>query len=579
MGRVGLAIRVGVTAFVVLLLLLPWRVPTSGGWTFKLERAALREGQAVIAGLPDAPLPPGLAAGDRIDTPRMPIRDRLSMQTQTVMPGTPLVLPILHVDADGRVQRRTVAVRAVPYGPPVIPYLWPDWPFLLLGLLLLWRGRARVAWGVATVVLAVGSLGTAYSLSLPLPWHLGQRAFVEYFLRPILAFGSMVVLLGLLGGARPRLSRWIKWVYGVLFALYYLDRLLMDLPWLLHGKPGPGVYMQPVMWVTVAFIVQFIVFSVLISRSVDAASRLRARWVLLGIVLYTLSILTILMFQSEYALLPYFLSLLALAYATLRHKLVPTTFAISRTVVFAIVAALIVGIFAVVEHAVAALAMGKNAGLAVHLGVPLVLGILVHRIHGKVEHWVERLFFRKQYDAEALLDRLVQESAYIEHPGPLIARTLQDVSSALHAPRVALYWHGHDGGYRRRGQTSEGAWPKHVDVDDPVFVSLRAGKPWAELESPRSPLGIGGIAFPMRVAGRLQGAIICGDRTSQYAQEERKSMARVANAVGIALHALSAQASQNAMESLLAGSTSLEDMRRQLGLAEPESTPAPQVQA
>ena len=301
-------------------------------------------------------------------------------------------------------------------------------------------------------------------------------------------------------------------------------------------------------------------------------------WVLLGIALFAISILAVIWFSDSYAwMVPYFLSLLALAYATLRHKLVPATFAVSRTVVFAIVAGLIVGVFAVVEHAVAAMAMGKNAGLAVHLGVPLVLGILVHRIHGKVEHWVERLFFRRQYDAEARLDRLVQESAYIEQPGPLIARTLQDVTSALHAPRVALYWHGDDGGYRRRGQTGEGAWPKHVDVDDPVFVSLRAGKPWAGLESPRSPLGTGGIAFPMRVAGRLQGAIICADRTSQYAQEERKSMARVANAVGIALHALSAQASQNVMESLLAGNTSLEDVRRQLGLAEPAPPPQAQV--
>ena len=578
MGRAGLAIRVVVTAFVVLLMLLPWLAPTSGAWTFKLDGRALHQGQAVIAALPDAPLPPGLAAGDRIDTARMPLRDRLSMQTPVVAPGTLLDLPILRAGADGNIVHQRVAVRAVPYGEPMIPYLWQDWPFLLLGLLLLWRGRGRVAWGVAAVVLAAGSLGTAFSLSMPLPWHLGQRAFVEYLLRPALAFGSMVVLLGLLGDAKPRLSRWIRGVYGVLFAVYYLDRLVKDLPWLLHGKPGPGVYMEPGLWVTLAFIAQFIVFAVFVARSTDAASRLRARWVLLGIALFAISILAVIWFSDSYAwMVPYFLSLLALAYATLRHKLVPATFAVSRTVVFVIVAGLIVGVFAVVEHAVAAMAMGKNAGLAVHLGVPLVLGILVHRIHGKVEHWVERLFFRRQYDAEARLDRLVQESAYIEQPGPLIARTLQDVTSALHAPRVALYWHGDDGGYRRRGQTGEGAWPKHVDVDDPVFVSLRAGKPWAGLESPRSPLGTGGIAFPMRVAGRLQGAIICADRTSQYAQEERKSMARVANAVGIALHALSAQASQNVMESLLAGNTSLEDVRRQLGLAEPAPPPQAQV--
>ena len=574
MGRKGLAARIAATVALLLVGGLPWLAPVPGDWQMRWDTGPVA-GSVVLSPVSDrVPLPEGLRAGDVVDTTAMSVRDRLVSGNPSVAPGTALVLPLAESPGREGVRDR-VEVRAVADDDLSGRYPWREWPFLLLALLLVWKGRDRVAWGVALLLAGVGMLAPVLWAPLASPWNLPQRLFVEYVVRLMAAFGALMVLLGLLGHHAPRLSRAIKLTHVALFALYYVDRLGRDLPWILHGQTTWGEPFRPSIPVILAFLANFLVLATLTSRRIDAASRLRARWVLLGIALYVISVLDAVLLRSQHLwLVPYTLSLLALAYATLRHKLVPTTFAISRTVVYGVVVALIVGAFAVVEDLVSSLAIGRNAGLALQLGVPLVLGILFHRIHGKVEPLVERVFFRQRFEAEARLDRLAHESAYIAHPGPLVARALRDVSLALRTPGVALYWHARDGGYRRRGQTADGAWPRRVDEDDPAFVTLRAGQPWVLLQASASPLGTGGIAFPMSVAGRLLGAIVCGERASQYAPDERRQMARVASAVGTALHALSARASEEAMEALLAGQLSLEEARRRLDGARGRATKA-----
>ncbi len=575
MGRTSLVLRIIATLLIVLVGCLPWLAPEPGDWTMRWDPGPTRDRFIVAPLSNDLPLPAGLHAGDQVDSAAMSVRDRLVSGNPSVAPGTVVVLPIAASPGQGDGVADKVEVRAVPDRDLAGRYPWREWPFLLLSLLLVWKGRDRVAWGVALMLAGVGMLAPLLNAPLASPWNVPQRLFVEYVVRLMAAAGTLMVLLGLLGSNAPRLSRAVKITHFVLFTVYFLERLGRDLPWILQGQLSWGEPFRPSIPITLAFLVNFMVLATLTSRRIDAASRLRARWVLLGIALYVVSILDAVLLRSEYLwTVPYMLSLFALAYATLRYKLVPTTFAISRTVVYGVVIALIVGVFAVVEDLVSSFAIGGNAGLVLKLGVPLVLGILFHRIHGKVEPLVERVFFRQRFEAESRLDRLAHESAYIANPGPLVARTLQDVWSSLRAPGVALYWRVRDGGYRRRGQAGEGSWPRRVDEDDPAFVALRAGQPWVSLQASGSPLGVGGIAFPMLVAGRLLGAIVCSERASQFAPDERKQMLRVAGAVGAALHALSARASEDAMEGLLAGRLSLDEVRRLLDDQQGVSTKA-----
>lgn len=502
----------------------------------------------------------------------MSARDRLAVPALAVAPGSVLVLPMIGPRADEKRAVEPYRLRAVSDQASDLMQVWRDLPLILLGLLLVWRGRDRIAWGVAMLLLGIACLFPLLYHPAPASISGVTRLFVEYLVRPVVALSVMIAMLGMLGDSTPRLARAMVMTWTAFFVVSFVERLAIDVPWIASGIV---IWGRPT-WVSLSFtfgsMLLFAVYAVLVYRRTDIAMRLRARWVLLGVVLYIVSVLDIMTFRHDLLwVVPYMLSMLVFAYAVLRHKLVSTSFAISRTVVYGAVAALIVGVFAVVEHAIAAMAMGKNAGLALHLGVPLVLGILVHRIHGKVEQLVERVFFRQRFLAEQRLDRLASESAFMTRPAALVARLLQEVASALQVTRVALYWRSDaHGGYCRRGQFGIPQWPRHVDADDPVFVKLRAGESSTQLAGQRGSLGSGGIAFAMSVAGRVQGAVLCGERASQYAPDERQQMVRVAHDVGVALHALGSQASEKRLAQLLEGRLSIEVLRREGRLAQPE---------
>jgi hypothetical protein len=126
-----------------------------------------------------------------------------------------------------------------------------------------------------------------------------------------------------------------------------------------------------------------------------------------------------------------------------------------------------------------------------------------------------------------------------------------------------------DGGYACAAQHGLREWPDRIDADDAAFVALRSGAGEQALSDVQSALGVRGIAFPMFVAGRLQGALVCGDRAQQYTPDERQLLRRVAHEVGAALHSLQARESDRMLEAVARGSISVRDVRESVLRASP----------
>ncbi len=55
-----------------------------------------------------------------------------------------------------------------------------------------------------------------------------------------------------------------------------------------------------------------------------------------------------------------------------------------------------------------------------------------------------------------------------------------------------------------------------VGVDDLAFVKLRTHDSEVDLNATPSALGQEGYAFPLRVRGRLLGALVIGPRTDEH---------------------------------------------------------------
>lgn len=306
-------------------------------------------------------------------------------------------------------------------------------------------------------------------------------------------------------------------------------------------------------------------------RHADAAQRLRIRWFLLALALWASLSVFALFYDSESGAKLGLLLLAALftvpalliAYAALRNRLVEVSYVVSRTFIYSAVGAVVVGVFVLVENALSAFAVGERQGALLQLGVPLALGLALNQLHKRIEHVIERLFFRRQFAAEQALHRLAHESTYIERPEHLLQRTLDEIARHLRPMRAAIYRREDD--YRKTGQTGAPDWPERVDPDDPLFVALRADTTVRDLHASPGALGGNGLAAPMHVAGRLHGAIVLGERAEGYSPDERELLRQAAQAVGSALYALKARDDAQLLDALGHGRIGLRELRRRLG--------------
>jgi hypothetical protein len=90
---------------------------------------------------------------------------------------------------------------------------------------------------------------------------------------------------------------------------------------------------------------------------------------------------------------------LGMGYAILRHRVLDVGFAINRAVVFGAVSATVVLALAALEWSIQKYlsSVGHVTGAALDLGVALVLGLFLKRIHTTIDRFIDDLFFRARH--------------------------------------------------------------------------------------------------------------------------------------------------------------------------------------
>lgn len=92
---------------------------------------------------------------------------------------------------------------------------------------------------------------------------------------------------------------------------------------------------------------------------------------------------------------------LALMYAILKRHIIDARFIISRTVVYAAITTIVVGIIGVVDWATKA-----RTAMAVDAVVTIGLGFVLHRAYARLEHAVDFLLFSDKHETQEYLARL-----------------------------------------------------------------------------------------------------------------------------------------------------------------------------
>ncbi|HEV2111171.1 MAG TPA: GAF domain-containing protein [Gammaproteobacteria bacterium] len=510
------------------------------------------------------PLPPELQAGDVIDGSSMTLHARMAFVGAVGNPvaGQTIDLPILR---GGKALTVRVAFQLDhKSGENLVVYmafLALAWLFAALGLLLLWRGQRQAAWAVCLWCLlnVLADVGTSVYVPTPLSNILATLS--TYFL----AIGTLMALYLLAddltrAGTTQRTRRLMCYLFMMAFGVYAIGNPASTYLIIFHAT-----YAAQVRFLILAHLAAFSVPLILLAlfyRKAPAEERARIRWVWASILVYVAAYVVgvsgnlLPLDNLQLGLIINLLTAVAFlgfTYAVLRHRLVSLRLVLNRALVYGVITSLVVGVFAALSSLIEHFAVGKTEGALLQLLVPLSLGVTLNLIKKRLDGFVERLFFQRQYRAETALTRLIRESAFIEDRDTLLDRTVGETLEFLRPTGVALYERS-ESGYTLVRQQGERKFPKSLAKDDAAMVSLRASLTEADLDGLSSALGREGLAFPLAVRGTLTGALVLGQRPAEhYTQSERALLARIGQQVAAALHALRAREAETFVDAVARG--------------------------
>lgn len=549
----GFAVRLALSA-VALASIAIVVVQTLGLWsagTLPLDVQQQANGLYVVHRDPDFSLPAPLVDGDVVAPKEMATAARaVAFYGLGIPVGSAVGIAVVR---SGRILRTSVRAEPAP------PFL-SDWlsravtafvttPFLAaLALLTLWRGRDRVATGLCALSLyaliagALLNLSTLLVAPLATVWLVLLVVEAQYV---VAIPGLYVMAEGLAGaGVSARTRRLARVAVACLAVVALGLDATHQIAFTYFGLAQSPAEPSGIQVLTVTLIAIPVLMLLAGYRKAPHESRLRIRWVLWSTAFLLACALTIFALEPvrnrypylfEFAYTARFLSMGGYLYAAIRTRLVDVSFVVNRALVYAGITALLFGVFSVLELGLHELAVSDKLSWALQAIAALLLAMALSPLHRRLEHWVERIFFRKQRLAIATLRTFAAECAFIEQQRSLLETAVERLHP--HCDAVAIYERALSG-YQLRASTGR-AWPETIDVDDPAFVSLRARRQEVDLHGLSSAMGPDSLAFPMTVGEMLSGAVVCRPRTGeQLAPDVRAALAEAARHLGASLYIL-----------------------------------------
>jgi hypothetical protein len=246
----------------------------------------------------------------------------------------------------------------------------------------------------------------------------------------------------------------------------------------------------------------------------------------------------------------------AVAYATLRHRIFDVAFVLNRALAYALTWIVLLVMFAALEFVAERFVkrLSHAEGLAVEFAITLIVIICAKLVHQRVDRVVDHFFFRTRLQQESALRRFATAAHFYEGTQSLVRDAVAAIVRYGRVEGAAIYVAAPDG---LRPLASTLARPESViDVDDPAFVTLRAHREAIDVDPAATALP-GVRAYPMVVAGRLAGAVSVGERESgeEMPPDIDAALQAVATSIGASLAAIETTRIREEIQHLRSGSS------------------------
>lgn len=246
---------------------------------------------------------------------------------------------------------------------------------------------------------------------------------------------------------------------------------------------------------------------------------------------------------------------LLIAYAIYRYQLLNIRLVLRKGLLYSIPTAIIgFAYFLTTFLAVSLFHLVAGYQLLLSLIIGALTAVLVEPLRSRVQSWIDRLFFREQYDASLMLQDLSRTSASVLDQDQLIGMILDAVRSTMHIGRAAFFLkHEGSGEFplvveRGLGDAADLRLRRDHPVVDwlnghdgiitrrdmellPLFKALW-GQERADLDTIDAELFI-----PLKVKGALVGIFAVGSKLSEetYSQADQLTLTTLANQTAVAV--------------------------------------------
>ncbi|MEO8487157.1 MAG: DMT family transporter [Betaproteobacteria bacterium] len=417
---------------------------------------------------------------------------------------------------------------------------------LLIGVAIGWRRSdlATYRWLAIAGMMQANAFPFSAPASAHLPWLDFSSSFSQELALAAMVFFAINYPDDRPIGWRAVLKRWYPWYFGFLVAValwYYVG--------LYAGRYEPLV--RPLGRVNAIVLPILFVGSVLLAwyRS-QGESRIRLQWILatLGTIMVASLVGNInalagspLPAETTGLILniAIFVAVLGFAYALMRRRIFDFGLAVNRTLVFAIVGAILLGVFQVANRLATTFLHFDDENKTILLSGILAVAVYLSftQLKKVVERLVDRLFFGAWTAREEDLEAFVAEGRHATDPHALSTLLVAALDRFTENAGVASYRRHDDGHFRRVSSTLHGAPEEIGPNDETVLAMLAHRKAWRLRDG---AAGRAVLAVPMVHRSALEGFVLLGARHvgEPYRADQVDQLESAVREIGLDFHAL-----------------------------------------
>lgn len=533
----------------------------------------------------------GLKVGDRIDiaSTNRDYQQLVTYDTGTFLPGQRVVVAVKrgaterYVAMVSRPEAMDSTTAALIVGRELAMLL-----FVGVGAALVLLRPSITTWAFYAYCLGLNGAPNSLVTYLPSPsW--GLSAYIASEWLSWAGYVGVAVFAALF--LHEATGGWRRWVFRLSpFALLIFGCLstYVLLGSLRFGWPTKGVTNLSLSFESFLAVVALyaLVETYVLSRGAD---RQRIRWVIVGfgVALVTASIdgLIYPRFNPPYWLheslsVAGVVAPLTVAYAVIRHRIIDVSFVISRALVYAILTALLIGIFSLTDWFFTDYLRATRVGTVAEVIAILAFGFSFRTLHLRVNTLIDATFFRQRHRAEVQLARVAAALSQSPNNETVESFLVNDPTRALALASAALFRRRRDGIYMREQSVG---WTvsdlARLDrSDDPLLTLAKTengplslyDRPW-RTEGVPAGAARPAVALPIIVRGELAAIVFYGSHVHGEAldPDEIKTIASLTPGAAAAYDHLEAEAMRNKNESLQRENESLRTQ-----LAEAQIQPA-----